>query len=239
MGLTRRERRARPQRRRRSPRYSEIDLGWEGGGQAWHRANGELASSSSGRGLGLEGGFSWSQITSQVRGVNSVPSLVPLCEKPPTLVPSIFLSLGLQEPREGVGALEEEAKEKTSEAPKKDEEKGKEGDSEKESEKSDGDPIGEPPSRVVEVQERRKAGGLTALFPGPGDPEKEKEPKEGQEEVLKEVVESEGERKTKVERDIGEGNLSTAAAAALAAAAVKAKVRARDSEDPRKETPPF
>lgn len=60
------------------------------------------------------------------------------------------------------------------------------------------------------------------------DPEKEKEPKEGQEEVLKEVVESEGERKTKVERDIGEGNLSTAAAAALAAAAVKAKVRTRD-----------
>uniref|UniRef100_A0A8C4L7F5 SWI/SNF related, matrix associated, actin dependent regulator of chromatin subfamily c member 2 n=1 Tax=Equus asinus asinus TaxID=83772 RepID=A0A8C4L7F5_EQUAS len=55
------------------------------------------------------------------------------------------------------------------------------------------------------------------------DPEKEKEPKEGQEEVLKDVVESEGERKTKVERDIGEGNLSTAAAAALAAAAVKAK----------------
>uniref|UniRef100_A0A8C4LBA9 SWI/SNF related, matrix associated, actin dependent regulator of chromatin subfamily c member 2 n=1 Tax=Equus asinus asinus TaxID=83772 RepID=A0A8C4LBA9_EQUAS len=42
-------------------------------------------------------------------------------------------------------------------------------------------------------------------------------------EVLKDVVESEGERKTKVERDIGEGNLSTAAAAALAAAAVKAK----------------
>lgn len=43
--------------------------------------------------------------------------------------------------------------------------------------------------------------------------------------MLKEVVESEGERRTKVERDIGEGNLSTAAAAALAAAAVKAKVR--------------
>uniref|UniRef100_A0A8C0R7W9 SWI/SNF related BAF chromatin remodeling complex subunit C2 n=1 Tax=Canis lupus dingo TaxID=286419 RepID=A0A8C0R7W9_CANLU len=55
------------------------------------------------------------------------------------------------------------------------------------------------------------------------DPDKEKEPKEGQEEVLKDMVESEGERKTKVERDIGEGNLSTAAAAALAAAAVKAK----------------
>lgn len=73
--------------------------------------------------------------------------------------------------------------------------------------------------------------------PGPVDPEKEKEPKEGQEEVLKEVVESEGERKTKVERDIGEGNLSTAAAAALAAAAVKAKVRTRDPEDPRKKIP--
>lgn len=71
---------------------------------------------------------------------------------------------------------------------------------------------------------RTEAGRLTQSFPWPVDPEKEKEPKEGQEEVLKEVVESEGERKTKVERDIGEGNLSTAAAAALAAAAVKAKV---------------
>lgn len=47
--------------------------------------------------------------------------------------------------------------------------------------------------------------------------------------MLKEVAEPEGERKTKVERDIGEGNLSTAAAAALAAAAVKAKVRAASS----------
>ncbi|XP_036864837.1 SWI/SNF complex subunit SMARCC2 isoform X5 [Manis javanica] len=102
-----------------------------------------------------------------------------------------------KEPREGVGAVEEEAKEKTGEVPKKDEEKGRQGDSEKESEKSDGD-------LVV-------------------DPEKEKEPKEGPEEVLKETVESEGDRKAKVERDIGEGNLSTAAAAALAAAAVKAK----------------
>ncbi|CAO2581920.1 SWI/SNF complex subunit SMARCC2 [Lemmus lemmus] len=101
---------------------------------------------------------------------------------------------------------EEEAKEEASEAPKKDEEKGKEGDSEKESEKSDGDPT-------------------VSLRPATADPEKDKEPKEGQEEVLKEVVESEGERRTKVERDIGEGNLSTAAAAALAAAAVKAKVR--------------
>lgn len=102
-----------------------------------------------------------------------------------------------KEPREGGGAVEEEAKEEISEVPKKDEEKGKEGDSEKESEKSDTDPIVEP--------------------------EKDKEPTEGQEEVLKEVAEPEGERKTKVERDIGEGNLSTAAAAALAAAAVKAK----------------
>uniref|UniRef100_A0A7N4NY70 SWI/SNF related BAF chromatin remodeling complex subunit C2 n=1 Tax=Sarcophilus harrisii TaxID=9305 RepID=A0A7N4NY70_SARHA len=102
-----------------------------------------------------------------------------------------------KEPREGGATTEEEVKDKPSEAPKKEEEKGKEGDLEKESEKSDGDPM--------------------------ADQEKEKEPKEGQEEVLKDVVEAEGERKTKVERDIGEGNLSTAAAAALAAAAVKAK----------------
>ncbi|XP_068935305.1 SWI/SNF complex subunit SMARCC2 isoform X1 [Petaurus breviceps papuanus] len=102
-----------------------------------------------------------------------------------------------KEPREGGATTEEEVKDKPSEAPKKEEEKGKEGDIEKESEKSDGDPM--------------------------ADQEKEKEPKEGQEEVLKDVVEAEGERKTKVERDIGEGNLSTAAAAALAAAAVKAK----------------
>lgn len=84
------------------------------------------------------------------------------------------------------------------------------------------------------VKFRREKGGrrTNSSIPGPVDPEKDKEPKEGQEEVLKEVVESEGERKTKVERDIGEGNLSTAAAAALAAAAVKAKVRARDPENP-------
>lgn len=62
-------------------------------------------------------------------------------------------------------------------------------------------------------------------FLGPlADGEKEKEPKDGQEEGPKDLADSEGERKTKVERDIGEGNLSTAAAAALAAAAVKAKV---------------
>ncbi|XP_064354708.1 SWI/SNF complex subunit SMARCC2 isoform X1 [Dromaius novaehollandiae] len=100
-----------------------------------------------------------------------------------------------KEPREGGG--EEEAKEKLGELPKKEEEKGKEAEGEKESEKSDGD--------------------------GLGDLEKDKEAKEGQEEPPKELVEPEAERKTKVERDIGEGNLSTAAAAALAAAAVKAK----------------
>lgn len=61
---------------------------------------------------------------------------------------SSFLLLELQEPREGAGIAEEEAKEEASEAPKKDEEKGKEGDSEKESEKSDGDPTGELPSMV-------------------------------------------------------------------------------------------
>ena len=78
---------------------------------------------------------------------------------------STFLSLGLQEPREGVGAVEEEAKEKTSEVPKKDEEKGKQGDSEKESEKSDGDPIGELPSMVVGGPGRKSgAVGLTPPF---------------------------------------------------------------------------
>ncbi|XP_053311595.1 SWI/SNF complex subunit SMARCC2 isoform X2 [Spea bombifrons] len=51
------------------------------------------------------------------------------------------------------------------------------------------------------------------------DGEKEQDIKEGSEETDKE----EGDGKNKVERDIGEGNLSTAAAAALAAAAVKAK----------------
>lgn len=63
--------------------------------------------------------------------------------------------------------------------------------------------------------------------------EKDKEPKEGLDEGPKELGEAEGERKTKVERDIGEGNLSTAAAAALAAAAVKAKVREPELWGPR------
>uniref|UniRef100_A0A8B9TBE0 SWI/SNF related, matrix associated, actin dependent regulator of chromatin subfamily c member 2 n=1 Tax=Anas platyrhynchos TaxID=8839 RepID=A0A8B9TBE0_ANAPL len=63
-------------------------------------------------------------------------------------------------------------------------------------------------------------GGLTlCLCPQ----RRAKEAKEAQDEVPKEPPEPEAERKAKVERDIGEGNLSTAAAAALAAAAVKAK----------------
>ncbi|XP_054043068.1 LOW QUALITY PROTEIN: SWI/SNF complex subunit SMARCC2 [Rissa tridactyla] len=100
-----------------------------------------------------------------------------------------------KEPRDG--AAEEEAKEKPGETPKKEEEKGKEVEGEKEPDKGDGD--------------------------GAGEPEKEKEGKEGPDEAPKEPPEPEAERKAKVERDIGEGNLSTAAAAALAAAAVKAK----------------
>ncbi|XP_068068611.1 SWI/SNF complex subunit SMARCC2 isoform X2 [Anomalospiza imberbis] len=100
-----------------------------------------------------------------------------------------------KEPRDG--AAEEEAKEKPGETPKKEEDKGKEVEGEKEPDKGDGDSTGEP--------------------------EKEKEVKEGPDEAPKEPPEPEAERKTKVERDIGEGNLSTAAAAALAAAAVKAK----------------
>ncbi|XP_042305947.1 SWI/SNF complex subunit SMARCC2 isoform X4 [Sceloporus undulatus] len=101
----------------------------------------------------------------------------------------------VKEPREG--ALEEEVKEKLGEMPRKEEDKSKEADGEKEMDKSDGDIM--------------------------ADGEKEKEVKDGQEEGPKDIAEAEGERKTKVERDIGEGNLSTAAAAALAAAAVKAK----------------
>uniref|UniRef100_A0A8U8CCD3 Uncharacterized protein n=1 Tax=Geospiza parvula TaxID=87175 RepID=A0A8U8CCD3_GEOPR len=66
--------------------------------------------------------------------------------------------------------------------------------------------------------------GSEARFVSPEEkPEKDKEVKEGPDEAPKEPSEPEGARKAKVERDIGEGNLSTAAAAALAAAAVKAK----------------
>ncbi|XP_030822854.1 SWI/SNF complex subunit SMARCC2 [Camarhynchus parvulus] len=101
-----------------------------------------------------------------------------------------------KEPRDGTA--EEEPKEKPGETPKKEEEKGKEVEGDKEPDKGDSDSTGEP--------------------------EKDKEVKEGPDEAPKEPSEPEGERKAKVERDIGEGNLSTAAAAAaLAAAAVKAK----------------
>ncbi|XP_048344502.1 SWI/SNF complex subunit SMARCC2 isoform X6 [Sphaerodactylus townsendi] len=100
-----------------------------------------------------------------------------------------------EEPREG--SLEEEVKEKLGEVPRKEEDKSKEADGEKEMDKNEGDPM--------------------------ADGDREKEPKDGQEEGPKDLSETDGERKTKVERDIGEGNLSTAAAAALAAAAVKAK----------------
>ncbi|XP_072703642.1 SWI/SNF complex subunit SMARCC2 isoform X2 [Ciconia boyciana] len=99
-----------------------------------------------------------------------------------------------KEPRDSTA--EEEVKEKPGEVPKKEEEKGKEAEGEKEPDKGDGDA---------------------------GEPEKEKEAKDGLDEAPKEPPEPEAERKAKVERDIGEGNLSTAAAAALAAAAVKAK----------------
>ncbi|XP_061871363.1 LOW QUALITY PROTEIN: SWI/SNF complex subunit SMARCC2 [Colius striatus] len=92
------------------------------------------------------------------------------------------------------GAAEEEVKEKPGEVPKKEEEKGKEAEGEKEPEKGDGD--------GAEGGKRRR---------------------KGPDEVAKEPVEPEASAKAKVERDIGEGNLSTAAAAALAAAAVKAK----------------
>ncbi|XP_048344504.1 SWI/SNF complex subunit SMARCC2 isoform X8 [Sphaerodactylus townsendi] len=101
----------------------------------------------------------------------------------------------VKEPREG--SLEEEVKEKLGEVPRKEEDKSKEADGEKEMDKNEGDPM--------------------------ADGDREKEPKDGQEEGPKDLSETDGERKTKVERDIGEGNLSTAAAAALAAAAVKAK----------------
>ncbi|MXQ97781.1 hypothetical protein E5288_WYG018379 [Bos mutus] len=110
-----------------------------------------------------------------------------------------------KEPREGVGTVEEEAKEKTSEAPKKDDEKGKDGDSEKESEKSDGDPT--------------------------ADPEKEKEPKEGQEEVLKEVVESEGERKTKHLAAVEERKIKSLVALLVETQMKKLEIKLRHFEE--------
>uniref|UniRef100_A0A8C1X2I1 SWI/SNF related, matrix associated, actin dependent regulator of chromatin, subfamily c, member 2 n=1 Tax=Cyprinus carpio TaxID=7962 RepID=A0A8C1X2I1_CYPCA len=91
------------------------------------------------------------------------------------------------------GASEEE--EKQGENGKKEEERVREGEAERDTEKTDSEMA---------------------------DGEKEKERKEGSEEGQRDG-ESEGEKKAKVERDVGEGNLATAAASALAAAAVKAK----------------
>lgn len=51
----------------------------------------------------------WIRALSQIRGVNSAPGLGPLCADQHLTLP-FFLSLGLQEPREGVGTVEEEAK---------------------------------------------------------------------------------------------------------------------------------
>ncbi|XP_059499429.1 SWI/SNF complex subunit SMARCC2 isoform X3 [Stegostoma tigrinum] len=92
--------------------------------------------------------------------------------------------------------VEDESKEKPPDSSKKEEDKTKECEPEKENEKAE-----------VEV----------------ADTEREKENKEFPEDGAKKDGESETDKKTKLERDIGEGNLSTAAAAALAAAAVKAK----------------
>lgn len=91
------------------------------------------------------------------------------------------------------GVTEEE--EKQAENGKKEEERGREPEGEREADKTESEM---------------------------GDGEKEKDGKEGSEEGQREG-ESEVERKAKVERDVGEGNLATAAASALAAAAVKAK----------------
>ncbi|XP_042263078.1 SWI/SNF complex subunit SMARCC2 isoform X1 [Thunnus albacares] len=91
------------------------------------------------------------------------------------------------------GVTEEE--EKQAENGKKEEERGREPEGEREADKTESEM---------------------------GDGEKEKDGKEGTEEGQREG-ESEVERKAKVERDVGEGNLATAAASALAAAAVKAK----------------
>uniref|UniRef100_A0A8C1MYI5 SWI/SNF related, matrix associated, actin dependent regulator of chromatin, subfamily c, member 2 n=1 Tax=Cyprinus carpio TaxID=7962 RepID=A0A8C1MYI5_CYPCA len=100
---------------------------------------------------------------------------------------------GLEDSDKPYGASEEE--EKQGENGKKEEERAREGETDRETEKTDSEMA---------------------------DGEKEKEQKEGSEEGQRDG-ESEGEKKAKVERDVGEGNLATAAASALAAAAVKAK----------------
>ncbi|XP_072927174.1 SWI/SNF complex subunit SMARCC2-like isoform X1 [Hemitrygon akajei] len=101
-----------------------------------------------------------------------------------------------KESKDNKEIAEDESKEKQPDSSKKEEEKGKECEPEKENEQAE-----------VEV----------------ADTEREKENKEFQDDGAKKDGESETDKKTKLERDIGEGNLSTAAAAALAAAAVKAK----------------
>ncbi|XP_053723607.1 SWI/SNF complex subunit SMARCC2 isoform X4 [Synchiropus splendidus] len=90
-------------------------------------------------------------------------------------------------------AVEEE--EKQTENGKKEEERGRDSEGEKDAEK--------PESET-------------------GEGEKEKDGKEESAEGQREA-DNDGERKAKVEREVGEGNLATAAASALAAAAVKAK----------------
>ncbi|XP_028302332.1 SWI/SNF complex subunit SMARCC2 isoform X4 [Gouania willdenowi] len=92
------------------------------------------------------------------------------------------------------GAVEDEEKQ-TENGKKKEEERGREAEAERETDKTESET---------------------------GDGEKEKDSKEGTDEAQRDG-ESDGERKAKVERDVGEGNLATAAASALAAAAVKAK----------------
>ncbi|XP_061544015.1 SWI/SNF complex subunit SMARCC2 isoform X2 [Phycodurus eques] len=87
-----------------------------------------------------------------------------------------------------------EEEEKVAENGKKEEERGREAEGEREAEKAESEM---------------------------GDGVKEKDGKRGEEGHRE--GESEGEKKAKVERDVGEGNLATAAASALAAAAVKAK----------------
>ncbi|XP_053723605.1 SWI/SNF complex subunit SMARCC2 isoform X2 [Synchiropus splendidus] len=94
-------------------------------------------------------------------------------------------------------AVEEE--EKQTENGKKEEERGRDSEGEKDAEKPESE---------------------TGMEHGEG--EKEKDGKEESAEGQREA-DNDGERKAKVEREVGEGNLATAAASALAAAAVKAK----------------
>ncbi|KAM8868047.1 SWI/SNF complex subunit SMARCC2 [Synchiropus picturatus] len=94
-------------------------------------------------------------------------------------------------------AVEEE--EKQTENGKKEEERGRDSEGEKDAEKTEAE---------------------TGMKHGEG--EKEKDGKEESAEGQREA-DNDGERKAKVEREVGEGNLATAAASALAAAAVKAK----------------